>query len=143
MLPSRIPDPDPAQQLERYFLLPVRCPSAVDQPAVADDITSDLPLDREQPDRRWLVGADRLLELCDRGVSIRSDPTVRRHSRIALGPQLTQDDGLDYSPGSEYKPIRLELDPPTSSRFTCQHGNPLRVNVKHPVRAHVGCGRVA
>ena len=36
----------PAQQLERQFWFPVRSSSAVDQPAVADDVTSGLPLDR-------------------------------------------------------------------------------------------------
>lgn len=65
------------------------------------DVTSGLPLDRQQPDRRRLVGADRLFEVCDRGVSVCVDSAVWRHARIAFGPQLTLDDSLRHPPKSE------------------------------------------
>ena len=59
---------------------------------LADDVMSGLPLDRQQPDRRWLVGADRILEICARGVSIRVDLAVRRHSWITC-PRVRGNDG--------------------------------------------------
>lgn len=60
--------PRPTQQLERQLRFPIRSSSPDDQSAVADNITSGLPLDRQQPDRRrWPAGAQRLLELCTVG----------------------------------------------------------------------------
>jgi len=76
--------------------------------------TSGLPLDRQQSDRRWLVSADPILEVCNGGVSIRVDSAVRQHSWITFGPQLVQDDSLGYPPRSEQQPTCLEHNLPES-----------------------------
>ncbi len=82
--------PNSAKQLERQFRFPIGSSFAIDQPAVADDVTIGLPLDRQQPDRRWLVTTDPIFKVCNRGVSVSVDPAVRRHSWITFGPKLIQ-----------------------------------------------------
>jgi hypothetical protein len=47
---------------------------------------SGLSFDSQQPDRRWLVGADPILEVCDRGVSVGVDSAVLRHPWITFSP---------------------------------------------------------
>ena len=59
--------PNSAKQLERQFRFPIRSSFAIDQPAVADDVTIGLPLDRQQPDRRWLVTTDPIFKIYNRG----------------------------------------------------------------------------
>jgi len=108
--------PGPTQHLEGQLGLPVRSPAAVDQPAVSDHLTSGLPLDRQQPGRRRLVGPDPLFDVRDRGVSFRVDAAVLRHPRITLCPQLTLDGSLGHLPRPEEQPIRLEHHLPSCTR---------------------------
>jgi hypothetical protein len=83
------------------------------------------------------VGANRLLEVCDRGVSIRVDSAVRRHSWITFSPQLALDDSLGYPPRSEQQATRQEHNLAARSRSTYHDSNLLtgeRTVMSHSAR---------
>ena len=89
---------------------PVRCPTLARcrSDRRADDITSGLPLDRQQPDRGWLGGVYPVVDFRDRGVPVCVDWAVRRHPRITFGPPLALGRSPGYPPRPERQAIRLE-----------------------------------
>jgi hypothetical protein len=103
------------------------------------------------PIARWLVGADRRLEVSDRGMTISVNSAVRRHSWIAFGPQLTQDDSLGYPPRSEQQATRLEDNLAARSHSTSHDRNPptgertviCRVEALEELRLNAACRRRA
>src|SRR5699024_4355372 len=83
------------QQLIGQLGLVAGVSSGEDQAAIADDVAGVLPLHRQESwPFRLILGADLLGNVCHGGPALRAAAAMRRHSRIALGPQLMIDGGL-------------------------------------------------
>src|SRR5436190_16502212 len=78
-----------------------------------------------------MVAPDRLLEVCDRGVSVLVEAAVWWDSRITFGPKLTLEGSLADPPRPEHEAIRLKPDFATLRR-PVRHTSSLSTRVHWP-----------
>jgi len=70
--------------------------------------------------------AEPVLEVTDRGMSVRPDPTMIRDSRITLEPQLSLDLDVLHTPLSQEQSVGLEHDLPLAHQRPTPDPNPGR-----------------